>query len=248
MIGTIRRHRVARALTLLASLTCPLAGASAQALLETSSLEDSFAPTVQVSGGVNVGLLTGRTEGYHRFNPGSTLWVLVPAGVQGPLCISVDSADGRYHGRFRLAEDNMPPPGPAGLQLVSIHGDKLETMKGEELVALVTVPERRADGTVRCGEGIDAVLLASWTGPGDWNDFSVFVNSGRYSTRTVIRFAGSDATQAFDCVSAEVPTPVAYDKVCRISGLASGSTIETIEIRRKRYMKNLAPVVLRLRR
>ncbi len=195
----------------------PLVGQTQRPL--TPRWTEQLRPRTPLSGILVPGIMSGDPEALARTD---TITLRLPDGAAGPVCVSVQSQDGRYSAQTRLQI-------PGASRIVSLAGPsryrgELRRYRAGQLAISATLGGD-------CRDDLATHVVPHWgAGPSAHDDIYLYINSRDY---TDVRWRGPDGALAMARCPEAGDEFVVYSRVCRIPAAALG-TRTTLTIRQRR--------------
>ena len=189
---------------------------------QVSEFTESYSETVKVSGQFLKGLQF--TDVDYAVAP----HLYFPSAYQGPVCIYVSSADGRYKSQYQYTFTELTE-GLVSIEFPTQYIDELEEFSPGELGLLATAQQD-------CSSLNGNYLVGSWGVPKSMTNIAVFLRSNaRRDVATI--FGNNDgehktAPITVKCQDLRSNYRVSYDKECVLQGVDASQMTRVIIKRR----------------
>lgn len=189
---------------------------------QVSEFTESYSETVKVSGQFLKGLQF--TDVDYAVAP----HLYLPSAYQGPVCIYVSSADGRYKSQYQYTFTE-PTEGLVSIEFPTQYIDELEEFSPGELGLLATAQQD-------CSSLNGNYLVGSWGVPKSMTSIAVFLRSNaRRDVATILGNNDSENKTApitVKCQDLRSNYRVSYDKECVLQGVDASQMTRVIIKRR----------------
>lgn len=189
---------------------------------QVSEFTESYSETVKVSGQFLKGLQ------FTDVNYAVAPHLYFPSAYQGPVCIYVSSADGRYKSQYQYTLTE-PTEGLVSIDFPTQYIDELEEFSPGELGLLATAQQD-------CSTANGNYLVGAWGTPNSMTNIAVFLRSN--ARRDVATIFGRDDSKnktapiTVKCQDLRSSYRVSYDKECVLQGVDAGQMTRVIIKRR----------------